>query len=666
MDLIDIGGFPGFGRYWFWDRESGFLIDVIDSGGESGLWVRCVAGFRLEAQGGDGRELWVRNLSKMTRYLQDSFRCFRVSVDFSEGVSPRVTGLKEEGERLGSRADSLIGLQDDLKDRVSSLERSLDLDDGGDASGFDDVVERRYDEALQELQSVESELDEVINRLEFLNDLQKSWERSGYGLAVCFSVGTGFESTSANQFKTVVSAQLEQLRGDVDRSIKQKLSGENFRLKFTELDTPHQVIQHMYTPLSHPENDVSDSDLASLMSMYMAFAAEDIEVEGAVREESKAAAAQSVNAVFQHLESAGAANVENIESSGPLIGNVSGSEMTFGIDPADQPHFYIVGSTGSGKSYTKRMVLENCLALGYDVVSVTPRDLQAVSAFKGFDGDGGGLTGNYYLPGSDLLLDSPNDFKDLFNGSSFVSLRELSPSERSDWVKELFDSAAELGSTGNPVFVFLDEAHLFSSGDVAESIQRAIREVRKFGVHIVLVTQSPMDFNRKYKHIRENTVGNFFLQGEYWDYAQRYLNSEDDITDLAQGSAWFTGRGFSPVLLDVRKPLSRVEEVEFEELKELNEFYSGSPPSLETLDTSVGSEEAAGSLNNDQEEVLQAIRRYIKTEDELPSKNKVIDCSPFGSSKTPRLLSELKEMDVVGTESAQRYGNEATVFKILE
>ncbi|EMA15204.1 hypothetical protein C436_05470 [Haloarcula marismortui ATCC 33800] len=586
-----------------------------------------------------------------------------MSVDFVDSVEGDLTGVTQDASVLGQRFQELDSHRGELEDKIESLERSLKLDDGG---SMQNVVESRLRSAYNELEDVESEMDDIVSRIEFLNSLMGEWREKGYGVSVCFSVATSFELVDESDFETVVGRQLQELKERCDRSIKQKLTGENFRLSIQELDTPFQLFQHLYTPLIHPENDLGEDYLKEMLAFYMAYSSEDLEVGEAVREESSVAAARSMNAVLQHLESGQGGSVSSVESTGPLIGNVNGSSMAFGLDLAEQPHYYIVGATGSGKSYTKRVLLENCLSMGYNVVSVTPRDLQALSAFQAFDKDGTGLTGDYYLPGNDLLLDKPSRWENFFAGSSFVSLRELGPSDSSEFVGEMFDAAAKLGQTDSPVFIFLDEAHLFSTGEVAESIQKAVREVRKFGVHVVLVTQSPMDFNRKYKHIRENTVGNFFLQGEYWDYAKKYLNRESDITDLGQGEAWFSGRGFSPVQLSIRKPLSRVAEVTKVELEELNKLYLSSTPSLEGEDSSIHADKEAESLDGDQEKVLKAIRRYIESEDELPSKNKVIDYSPFGSSKTPRLLSELKKMGFVGTESAERYGNEATVFKILK
>lgn len=663
MNLVRLGGFPWLDRYWFWDTSNGFLVDVLFDGDRCS--VRCVAGFRLLGQAEGGRELWVRNLSKMSRYLKDSFSQCRFSVDFSDSVNSEMVGVKGEAESVASELDGLLDRKDVLEERIESLEKSLDL--GSGEGSLQGSVEQRLDECYEELDQVSGEIESLVDRLEFLQVLLSEWRSKGYGVSVCFSVATGFEKVRQEEFRGVVSRQLQELKDRCDRSVKQKLSGENFRLQFSELDTPHQLLQHLYTPLAHPGNDVDDERVQELLSMYMAFAGEDLEVDGAVRHEEKAGAARSLNAVLQYLDSTGSGNAADVESSGPLLGNVRGTEMGFGVDPADQPHFYIVGATGSGKSYTKRVLLENCLALGYDVVSVTPRDLQAVSAFKSFDSDGSGLTGDYYLPGSDLLLDEPSDFSDLFSGRSFVSLMDLSETERNEFVVELFDAAADLGKTSNPVFVFLDEAHLFSDGAAADSIQEAVREVRKFGVHVVLATQSPMDFNRSYKHIRQNTVANLFLQGEYWDYAENYLTGRDSITSLNQGEAWFTGRGFDNVLLDVRKPLSRVEEVNREDLKEIDGLFSFSSPEIsDSVEDSVDSGDSAvgQGLSDEQRQVVEAIREYIDENDMAPSKNKVIECSPFGSTRSNRVIDELLDLGAVVTDSDERYGNEATVFRI--
>ncbi|WP_436935735.1 helicase HerA-like domain-containing protein [Halovenus marina] len=665
MDLVRLGGFPGLGRFWFWERESGMAVDVLDASGGDGFWVRCVAGFRLVSQSEEGRELWTRNLSKMSRYLRDSFTGFRLSVDFADSVSGDITGIEEEAEGLAGRSEELLSRKSELEASLSSLERSMSLQGSG---SLDEVVEGRYKRIKQELEDLDEELDRVVSRLEFLKQLKGEWESKGYAVSVCFSVSNGFERTTETQFKSVVSRQLQDLKNRCDRSIKQKLQGEKFRLKFTELDTPHQLLQHFYTPLVHPEEDIDHHDLAGMLELYMAFADKDLEIDGLVREQAKAGAARSVNAVLQHLRKTGSADVSSVENTGPLIGNVSGTDMTFGVDLAEQPHFYVVGSTGSGKTYTKRVLLENCLVMEYNIVSITPRDFQAVSAFQKFDSEGTGLVGDYYLPGDELLLDEPDNFTEFFKGASFVSLKSLSPADRQNFVHDLFDSAADIGQTDTPVFVFLDEAHLFSDGESAESIQEAVRETRKFGVHIVLVTQSPMDFNRKYKHIRQNTVGNFFLQGEYWDYAQSYLENEKNIIGLNQGEAWFTGRGFSSIKLDIRKPLSRVEEVTRSTLQELDLLYQSENVNSELLtqhsDGEVFEKDGSNSLSDEQREVVEAIKDYIRRKDQLPSKNKVIECSPYGSSRTNRILSELQEESVLKTEEQERYGNTATVFRI--
>jgi len=662
MDLVDLGGFPGLGRYWFWSREYGALIDVVEQ--DPRFYVRCVKGFRLIRQGEEGRELWTRSLSKMTRYLQDGFEQFRLSVDFCGSIDSQVIGVDQEVEELGQRSAQLLSRREELEGRIESLRRSMQLE----GSAFsDEAIENRFDRARQELEETDAELDRVLERLEFLDSLVSEWQDTGYCLGVCFSVSTGFEPVNNTSFQSVVADQLKSLKSRCDRSIKQRLQGENFKLLIQELDTPLQLTQHLYTPLVHVDDEDAPKDLMEdALAKYMAYSAEDVEVDGAVREESNAAAARSVNAVLQLLKSTGSADVSSVELSGPLVGHVRDTQMAFGFDPAEQPHYYIVGATGSGKTYTKRVLLENCLALGYNVVSITPRDLQALAGFEPFDGDGTGLKGDYYWIGDDLLLDEPDDYSEFFDGASFVSLQGRGQGDREEFVRRLFSEAARLGQVDVPLFIFLDEAHLFASGEAAEAIQSAIREVRKFGVHVVLATQSPMDFNRNYKHIRQNTVANFFLQGEYWNYADSYLSSKTDITALPQGVAWFTGRGFEPVELDIRKPLSRVDGVSRSDLQELDTLYSDRAVDLEGRTSSSSGSRESLELADEQAKVVEAIRDYVAENDEAPSKNKVIEYSPFGTTRTSRILDELKDTGAVISEKEERYGNTATVFTVTQ
>lgn len=132
------------------------------------------------------------------------------------------------------------------------------------------------------------------------------------------------------------------------------------------------------------------------------------------------------------------------------------------------------------------------------------------------------------MPARNRFLQSlPTDLTELGTGNHFISLKEMGEQDKNEFITRLFEAFSKDQQLSQALVVFLDEAHFFSDGKPASAIQNAVRQTRKFGVHVVLSTQSPMDFNYSYKHIRENTTGNFFLQREYLDYAENYLGDPE-------------------------------------------------------------------------------------------------------------------------------------------
>jgi DNA-binding IclR family transcriptional regulator len=62
---------------------------------------------------------------------------------------------------------------------------------------------------------------------------------------------------------------------------------------------------------------------------------------------------------------------------------------------------------------------------------------------------------------------------------------------------------------------------------------------------------------------------------------------------------------------------------------------------------------------------VDAIRRYVREEDQRPSKNKTVEYSPFGVSKTSRILDQLVEKEAVARDEETRYGNHAQVYSVI-
>jgi len=685
--------------FWNNDNQATVEITVLE---EDFYLVRTSKSYILRKQDKEGQETWDRNLRKLNKYLSETFHSFQISVNYSNEISKEVTSSFETAKEAAAHTEQLKREKQKLVEKIKSLESSK-------SHGFDDlepVLEDKLADHYSRLDSVESNLENLLEVLQKKKTEIGEWQDNGVISSYFFTFSTEPEITRQENLNQIIDNHLEQVFNYHQHSVKQTLTRRsgNFKLVVDELETPRMFKRLQHTSLLNPasfqqlenQNPEISDELNQLrkdqLKQYQAYAVEDLAVNDEVFERSKATPAQAVNSLLQDLESEKVADTSNLPNNGPILGTATGTELPAGIDPSNIPHYYICGSTGSGKSYTKRILMENCLSLGYNTISITPRDLESLAAALPYkdNENGRGLAGDYYWPEHDSLPNLPEQTAELFNGAKFITLRNTLKPDKDQFITRLFTEVADQGQLDKPLFIFLDEAHLFAQGDPAEAIQKAVRQTRKFGVHVVLITQSPMDFNYNYKHIRENTQGNFFLQGEYFDYADQLLDDSSVITDLEQGNAIFQGRGQPQIEIDMRKPLSQVEQLGEKQVEEVEKLVSASAPDPATWkaeehtatddpsDDAVYSHDPASSsgggsgggaeadpvLGEDEEEVVQGIRAYVSDEDQLPSKNKTIDYSPFGTSKTSRLLDELEEKGVVETSTETRYGNEATVYQI--
>jgi hypothetical protein len=463
--------------------------------------------------------------------------------------------------------------------------------------------------------------------------------------------------------------------------VKQVLQGPKFKLHVEELEEPQVFNRLEYTGLLNPDgfqqllDQVSEDEVTkslkdlrrSSAEQYMAVALRDVEVGETTVERAKATPARAVNSVLQGLKAETVAYAEEVPNDGPMIGTLTGTNQVVGFDPAELPHYYITGETGSGKSYLKRVLLENIASLGYDVLSISPSDREEVglSLPNADHDDGTGLATDQYWIGTDQLLDEPEDIHELFQGVNAATLKGLDDEKKQEFVNEAFTELADIDRRDTPLFVFLEEAHNFTKGAAADAIQDLVREARKFGVHVVIVSQSPMDFSRNHKHVRENTVS-IFMHGEYFDYASKFLDAKKEIQDLGTGEAIIQSREYPQLRVDVRKAFTLPTAPSQNQIKELQQQFQGTLPDFDqaTSPGNSGEAEEEEDLSEDEQQLLDFIRSYIEENDERPSKSKCYreEEAPFGSSKTTRLLEELLEKNDIEEETVERYGNESQVY----
>ncbi|EMA11574.1 hypothetical protein SAMN05443574_103311 [Haloarcula vallismortis] len=681
MDLVHIGSTnlePC--TDFFWDSDGQSTVEITELDTELYL-VRASKSYRLVKQDSQGQEMWDRNLTGMNDYLAETFSSFSLTVDYCDTVSQEILDEKEEAGELVQEANQLRERVKQLREKRETL--AVSVEHGVDS--LQEQMENRYEGVNQEVQQVQKRLDQILEVIREKKQAVDQWQANGVSLAYLFTFSTDPEVVTGDRVGEAIQRHVDEAFDLHRRKVKQVLQGPKFKLHVEELEEPRVFNRLEHTGLLNPEGfnqllEQAGEDMADSLKQvrrasaeqYMATALNDVEVNESTVERSKATPSRAVNSVLQDLKAEKVAQADEVPNDGPMLGTVLGTNQVVGFDPAELPHYYITGETGSGKSYLKKVFLENVASLGYDVVSISPSDREEVglSLPNPDHEDGTGLAVDQYWIGDDRLLDRPDDVHDLFSGVNAVTLKGLDSGEKQSFVDEVFSALAEVDRRDTPLFVFLEEAHNFTKGEAADAIQELVREARKFGVHVVIVSQSPMDFSRNHKHVRENTVS-VFMHGEYFDYAEKFLDDKEKINELETGHAIIHARDFPKLLVDVREALTKPTAPTEDELKSIGQRFDSDLPEVggsggDTVAQSKSSAEESDEpkLTEDEETLLQYIREYIERNDERPSKSKCYrpDDAPFGSSKTTRLLDQLLEKEVLKEEMVERHGNESQVY----
>jgi len=661
---------------FFWDGDQQATVEVTDLGDDLFL-IRASKSYRLVKQDEKGQEMWDRNLVDMNQYLAETFSSFSLSVDYCDTVSADILDEKQEAGELLQEASQLQNRLAELSEKRETL--GVAVENGVDS--LREQMENRYEKANQEFQQVQKRLDQIIEVVEEKKQAVDQWQSNGVSLAYLFTFSTDPEIVTGSRVSEACNRHVDEAFDLHRRKVKQVLQGPKFKLHVEELDEPRVFNRLEHTGLLNPEgfdqllDQAGDKVKETLRKarkdsaqQYMAAALNDVEVNESTVERSKATPSRAVNSVLQDLEAEKVAQAGDVPNEGPIIGTVIGTNQIVGFDPAELPHYYIMGATGSGKSYLKRVLLENVASLGYDILTISPSDTEEIglSLPNPETEESTALSVDQYWPGHEKLLDKPEDLDELFTGVNALTLTKFSESEKQDYVNKIFSRLAEIDRSSKPLFVVLEEAHNFNQGEAADSIQKLVREARKFGIHVVIVSQNPTDFSHNHRHVRENTVS-LFLRGEYTDYASTFLDNSDEITDLEDGQAIIQSPDFSKLQVDVRQTLTKPTAPTEKELEQVNQRFNAETPRFDTDNSEAQTqtqEEGGTDLTEDEDELLDYIERYISENDERPSKSKCYRPSdaPFGSSKTSRILDQLLEKNVLQVETVERYGNQSQVY----
>lgn len=662
---------------FYWDSDSNATVEATEFGADLYL-VRASKTFQIKKQDRTRQETWDSNLRNLNEYLAERFN-FQISVDYVNEATPETTGVKQEllekkreGEQLLQQKQRLKGEKDQFSEAAAN---------GAGSDRFQDLVQSKADASQRELENTEKRLDRVIEALEREKKKVNQWRQNGVSLAYTFTVSTDPEITS--YWSDAAERHVDDIVFEAEKRVRQVLEGERYKLVVGELQHPRLFNRLEHTQLLSPEafnrlieeNPDLEDELRQLRKQtaecFESFALKDLKVEGQVFERSKATPAQAINGLLEDLETENIARTRSAPNNGPFIGTIAGTEQVVGFDPAEYfNHIYIAGKTGSGKTYLKRVLLENAASLSYNCLSIHPIDTQGLSASlpNPEHEDGRGLNADQYWPDTDYVLDWPDSVNALLNGVNILTLKDVEESRKQELLTEVLTAAYNADYPDDqPLFLFIEEAQRLSN-EAADVLKSIVKEKRKDNVLCCIVTQNPKQFKRSYASIRRNTDTQF-LHGEYFNYAEDFdqiLSSKREVAALDQGQVILQGLNLDRVLVDVRLPLSRVEKPSSEEIERIDQMYAAG--SVDLSKPGSNAEGSQGTLSEHQEELLKWVRYWLSENPEkeyiTASKCHRPDMAPGRSGTAKDELEAMVELGVLERkEGVERQGNFTTGYR---
>ena len=200
------------------------------------------------------------------------------------------------------------------------------------------------------------------------------------------------------------------------------------------------------------------------------------------------------------------------------VGRIGGTDSQAYLDAEDfTTHALVAGSTGSGKSVTASVIVEEALENDIPVVAFDPttqwtgflaacKDENVLEAYDKFDiskDERKSYKGLIYTP-EDAGFDV--DFEKCLNPGEITvfNLAELSITDYDQVVSDIIDTLFEQGWEESPdlrLLVVFDEVHRLlderCSGDGYQGLIRAAREFRKWGIGVIMSSQVSSDFKEE-------------------------------------------------------------------------------------------------------------------------------------------------------------------------
>jgi len=612
---------------WWHPAPEKLLQVVLLSVGGSTL-MKADKSYYLKSVSPEG-ETWARDIGLLHDYLEAHFPELRISFSHFRDVPPGVAQA-EVRRRMAVEAPTLrmptveqiAQLQSQLRSRQQDA-RATDALMGLAAPNADlltSYVRQQTRTQQREVEQLQDEIEYQQQRLSVLQHLQREYQQKGSAAAYSLGISSNLQiAQDPAHFHDALRAVVKELIDLHRYQVTQKLGGGRLNIQVAEATEPaivwiEQWLGGALTPMQTrklgPEFDLMRN---SAEEHVIVTPDEPIVVDGHVRHAEKHLGARFLSDVLQRLDKTdlaaqkSALSPENVPqeamplSLGCRVDDTGklGSPVVF---PLTQfVHGYVSGTTGGGKSFLARVLVEEAAqhkqlsilvvdprnqSIGLLVPEDRPKILRQYEEFGMKTERAHGFAFNYFAPGIPYAASLPQELSSLALGRSIVSFKGLDDQRRCELAGRILESVFEAcnaqESESPRLLVVVDEAQLFTRKRLDESakqaaaqaeraLDRIAREGRKFGIVMVLISQSVKDFGYELANIRQMTTTKIFLRNSdrEIEYAADIVRDGRLLVQLPTGTALVHNASWGVVRIRVRPPYSKVFELGDAEIRRL-------------------------------------------------------------------------------------------------
>jgi len=344
-------------------------------------------------------------------------------------------------------------------------------------------------------------------------------------------------------------------------------------------------------------------------------------------------------------------------------------------------HVYCSGVSGSGKSFLGRVIAEGAIAERRNVVVLDPGNQWAalqlaedrkpiLDRYRRFGLEPSmarGFPATVLQPRA-MTADIHTQLEQLDGRAVIFTLKGL-PKDAAcnlaaDILERLFRVHSHSETDKLRTLVVIEEAHRFAKrrsdeeeakGAVArveDAIDLIAREGRKYGLNVLLVSQTIRDFTHSAATIRQNTNTKIFMRSSdrELDYAADYVQDVRQLTSLKTGEALIHNPQFGTVKVAVRPPFSKVIELSPAQSAAL---LAGHDPESDSLRPSSDLEQ----------ELLRVIRQHIADAGEPINVTQAMDAIGVASGrKKQELLATLEQRGLIRSERLKQRGGPRVLY----